>query len=67
MNEQTMNPEESREALDTLYNTGMLARTEDEAELLRCFRMLSDTAKLVELARAQGMALVLSYERMKGA
>ena len=52
------------EATKVLYTSGMLARSEDEAELLRWFRMLPLPAQKLESARAAGMALAMPYARM---
>lgn len=67
MNEQGKNFKETDNAIATLYRAGMLARSDEEEELLDWFRMLPENAKQIELARAQGMAQVMRYERMKGA
>ena len=49
------------EAAKVLYNSGILARSEDEVELLKWYRMLSPTAQKIEFARASGMAQALPY------
>lgn len=53
------------EAAKVLYNSGVLVRSQEEAELLRWYRMLSPTAQKVESARAAGMAQALPYARME--
>lgn len=54
-----------KEATAVLYNSGMLARSEDEAELLKWFRDLPEDAKRIEFARAQGMANAMVYARLE--
>lgn len=54
-----------KEATTVLYNSGMLARSEDEAELLKWFRALPEDAKRIEFARAQGMANAMVYARLE--
>lgn len=54
-----------KEATTVLYNSGMLARSEDEAELLKWFRGLPEDAKRIEFARAQGMANAMVYARLE--
>lgn len=54
-----------KEATTVLYNSGMLARSEDEAELLKWFRDLPEDAKRIEFARAQGMANAMVYARLE--
>lgn len=55
------------DAMHTLYNSGVLARSPEEAELLDWFRQLAPDEQLLELARAKGMAQAMSYVKMKGA
>lgn len=53
------------EAKAILYNSGMLARSKDEEELLDWFRKLPPDAQRLEFARAQGMAQAMSYARIE--
>lgn len=53
------------EAKAILYNSGMLARSKDEEELLKWFRDLPEDAKRIEFARAQGMANAMVYARLE--
>lgn len=53
-----------KQATATLYNSGTLARNEDEEKLLVAFRQLDEVHKACELARLDGMLTVLMHTKL---
>ncbi len=60
----TSNKMNVKQATAILYNSGMLARSDDEEKLLSAFRQLDEIHKACELARLDGMLTVLAHERL---
>lgn len=69
MNTQNQNNAEEvltdvQETITTLHNSGMLAKSEEEARLLKAFRMLNGMNKISAVSRIEGMIEAQTYARM---
>lgn len=58
------NLEELQETIATLRSSGMLVKCEEEANLLKLFRMLNKTNKLIISSRIEGMIEAQTYAQM---